>query len=210
MSTSAGDARSGPDNNDGQQKDQRDHLLEKEKEEFGGVKIGSAFFGWLTATGTAILLTALATALGAVVGNVTNTDVADQATQDPQTAGIVGAIILAVVLFISYYCGGYVAGRMARFNGMKQGVAVWAWAIVIAIVVGILGLIAGDQFNLLAQVNSFPQIPNADNMTTAGIISAIVAAVIALVGAILGGLAGMHFHRKVDKANLVDNHVDGR
>lgn len=58
--------------------------------------------------------------------------------------------------------------------------------------------------------SSFPQIPNADNMTTAGIISAIVAAVIALVGAVLGGLAGMHFHRKVDKANLVDNHTDGR
>ena len=216
MSTSAGSARDdGHDDNTKDRRDRnkhrdvdqdnRDHLLEKEKEEFGGIKIGSAFFGWLTATGTGILLTALAAALGAVVGNVTNTDVAAQATQDPQSAGIIGAIVLAVILFLAYYCGGYVAGRMARFNGMKQGIAVWVWAVVIAIIVGILGAIAGDQFNILAQVNSFPQIPNADNMTTAGIISAVIAAVVALIGAILGGLAGMHFHRKVDKANLVDN-----
>ena len=78
-------------------------------------------------------------------------------------------------------------------------------AIVIAIIVGIHGASAGAQFNILAQLNTFPQIPNADNMTTAGIISAVIAAVVALIGAILGGLAGMHFHRKVDKANLVDN-----
>ncbi|WP_159617255.1 hypothetical protein [Arthrobacter zhaoguopingii] len=202
MSTSAGSAHSGSGNN---HRDQRNHLLEREKEEFGGIKIGSAFFGWLTATGTGVLLTALAAALGAVVGNVTNTDVASQAAQNPQAAGIIGAIILAVILFISYFCGGYVAGRMARFEGMKQGIAVWVWAIAIAVIVGGLGAIAGSQFNILAQFNIFPQIPNAENMTTAGIISAIVAAVVALIGAIFGGLAGMRFHRKVDDANLVNN-----
>lgn len=207
MSTSAGSAPSGSDDNDRVhdrrddiERDRRDHLLEREKEEFGGVKIGSAFFGWLTATGTGVLLTALAAAIfGAVIGNPASTNA------DPQTVGIIGAIILAVILFIAYFCGGYVAGRMARFDGLKQGVAVWAWAIVIAIIVGILGFIAGSQFNILAQVNSFPQIPSAENMTTAGIISAVIAAVVALIGAIVGGLAGMHFHRKVDKANLIDN-----
>ena len=34
----------------------------------GGVKVGAAFFGWLTATGTAVLLTALAAAIfGAII-----------------------------------------------------------------------------------------------------------------------------------------------
>ena len=39
--------------------DRRD-VVGREREEHGGVKIGSAFFGWLTATGMAVLLTALA------------------------------------------------------------------------------------------------------------------------------------------------------
>ncbi|MHA7278104.1 hypothetical protein ACX80O_16585 [Arthrobacter sp. Hz1] len=179
-----------------------EHDVAREKDEFGGIKIGSAFFGWLTATGTAILLSALAAALGAAVGSATNTDIAGEATSDPQTAGLISSIVLLVILLIAYYCGGYVAGRMARFNGMKQGIAVWAWAIVIAIIVAVLGLIAGDQFNILSQINSFPQIPAGDDLTTTGIIAAVVAAVVALIGAILGGLAGMRFHRKVDKAGL--------
>ncbi|MHA7293528.1 hypothetical protein [Arthrobacter sp. HLT1-21] len=179
-----------------------EHDVPREKEEFGGIKIGSAFFGWLTATGTAILLSALAAALGAAVGSATNTDIAGEAASDPQTAGIVSSIVLLVILLIAYYCGGYVAGRMARFNGMKQGIAVWVWAIVIAIVVAVLGLVAGEQFNILSQINSFPQIPAGDDLTTTGVIAALIAAAVALIGAILGGLAGMRFHRKVDKAGL--------
>jgi amino acid transporter len=184
----------------------RESVVDREKEKYGGIKIGAAFFGWLTATGTAVLLTALVAAAGTVVGLATNTDVgqaAAEATQDPQTIGIVGSIILLVVLFVAYYCGGYVAGRMARFNGMKQGIAVWVWALIIAIIVAILAAVAGNQFNILAQLNSFPRIPlNEGDLTTGGIIAAIAVAVASLVGAILGGLAGMRFHRKVDKAGL--------
>lgn len=41
----------------------RDDVAAREKEQFGGMKFGAAFFGWLTATGAAVLLTALALAL---------------------------------------------------------------------------------------------------------------------------------------------------
>ena len=184
----------------------RQSVVDREKEEFGGIKIGSAFFGWLTATGTAVLLTALLAAAGSAVGLATGTDAgqaASEATTDPATVGIVGGIVLLVILFVAYYCGGYVAGRMARFNGLKQGVAVWLWALLIAVVVAVLGLVAGDQFNILAQLNSLPRIPVGEgDLTTGGIIAALAVAAASLVGAILGGLAGMRFHRKVDKAGL--------
>ena len=49
-----------------------------------------------------------------------------------ETVGMVGIIVLLVILFVSYYSGGYVAGRMARFHGARQGIAVWGWAVVIA------------------------------------------------------------------------------
>ncbi len=174
----------------------RESVLEREKEEYGGVKIGSAFFGWLTATGTVVLLTAVLAAVGAVVGFN-----ADAGTA--QTAGVVGAIIFLLVLFVAYFCGGYVAGRMARFNGVKQGVAVWVWAVIIAVAVAVLGFVAGDRFDVLAQLESLPQIPvNADDLTTGGIVALLAVALTSLLGAILGGLSGMRFHRKVDKAGL--------
>ena len=121
-------------------------------------------------------------------------------------------IVLLVILFVSYYSGGYVAGRMARFNGAKQGFMVWIWALIAAVVVALLGIIAGQQFNILANLNSFPRIPiNEGQLSTMGIIAAIVVAVVALGGAVLGGLAGMHFHRKVDRAGFTPvETVEGR
>ncbi|WP_341394456.1 hypothetical protein [Arthrobacter sp. G119Y2] len=177
----------------------REQIVGREKDQFGGVKIGSAFFGWLAAAGTTVLLSAIATAFGAaLIAN--NVDVAGEATANPEGAGITGVIILMVILFVAYFCGGYVAGRMARFNGVKQGVAVWAWGIVIAVVLALIGAIAGSQLNINAQLNTYPQL-SGDN-TAAAIISAVIAALVALGGAILGGLAGMRFHRRVDKAGL--------
>jgi MFS family permease len=189
----------------------RDDLVAAQHERFGGMKFGSAFFGWLTATGMAVLLTALLSAIGAGVGVANDADaeqLADQAAQDAASVGIVGGIALAVVLFVAYFAGGYVAGRMARFDGAKQGIAVWLWAIIVAIVLAVLAAVAGSQFNLLTQVNGFPRIPvDEGTLTTGGIIALVVAAIVTLAGAILGGLAGMRYHRRVDH---VDVDVDRR
>lgn len=183
----------------------RETVVAREKEQFGGIKVGSAFFGWLAATGMAVLLTALAAAAGTAVGLATNTNVNDAVNQASknQSVGIAGIVALLVILFVSYYCGGYVAGRMARFNGLRQGLMVWIWALIAAIVVAILAATAGQQFNVLANLNSFPRIPvNEGDLTTMSIVAAVVVAVVALIGAVLGGLAGMRFHRKVDRAGF--------
>jgi len=184
----------------------RHAVVSREKERYGGIKWGSAFFGWLTATGTAVILTALVAATGAAVGVATETDAADaagQAAEQSETVGIIGGIALLVILLVAYYCGGYVAGRMARFNGMKQGIAVWVWSVAIAVVVAVGGALLGNEFDILARLNGFPRLPlNEGEVTTAGVIALVVALIAALVGAILGGLAGMRFHRNVDKAGL--------
>ncbi|MBT2537770.1 TIGR04086 family membrane protein [Arthrobacter sp. ISL-69] len=189
----------------------RETVVAREKEQFGGIKIGSAFFGWLAATGTAVLLTALVAAAGTAVGLATNTDVneaVNQASSD-QTVGLTGVIVLLVILFVSYYCGGYVAGRMARFGGAKQGFMVWVWAAIFAVIIALLAMIAGERFNILANLNSFPRIPvNEGQLTTTGIIAAVVVAAVALVGAVVGGMAGMRFHRKVDRAGFTPVEAD--
>jgi len=193
----------------------RDAVVARQKERFGGMKAGSGFFGWLTATGMAVLLIALLTAAGVAFGIASNQNVdqavteAQNATAAAQTVGLIGGIALLVVLFVAYFCGGYVAGRMARFNGLKQGLAVWLWGVLTAVVIAAIAAIAGSQYDVLAQLN-LPRIPvNEGQVTTVGIIAIAAAILAALIGALLGGLAGMHFHRKVDAAGLdaLDEHT---
>jgi hypothetical protein len=178
----------------------RRSVVDREKKRYGGIKWGSAFFGWITATGAAVILTALLIAGGAAVG--VNTSIGDTAGQAAKI-GVGGAIALLVVLLVAYFCGGYVAGRMARFNGVKQGVAVWIWGIVIAVVVAIAGKVLGDKYDVLAKLGGFPRLPfSGGDVTTAAVVALVIAVVATLVGAVLGGLAGMRFHRKVDRAGL--------
>jgi hypothetical protein len=187
----------------------RHRLVPTKLKEYGGVKIGLAFFGWLTATGAAAVLTAFVVAAGTVVSVASNTvtgNVTTRASQDPETVGIVGAIALFLVLFVAYYCGGYVAGRMARFNGLRQGLAVWLWAVFIAGLVAILAAVAGSQYDVLSTLNSFPRIPvSQGNLTTGGLIALVVVAgsslAGALVGSFVGGQTGMRFQRKVEEAD---------
>lgn len=182
---------------------ERRTVVARQSQQFGGLKIGCSFFGWLTATGTAVLLTALVAGFGTALG-LGNGVTAQDAAANAQLVGLGGAIALLVIIAIAYFAGGYVAGRMARFNGVKQGLGVWLWALVFAIIVAIISVIAGARFDVLAQLNGFPRIPlNEGTLTTAGIVTAVGVAVVSLIAAILGGLAGMRFHRKVDRAGFV-------
>ena len=175
----------------------QDSVRAREKEAFGGIKVGSAFFGWLTTIGATILLVAIVSAVAAGIGIDTSVS-----SQDLRGVGIGLAIALLVILFVAYFVGGYVAGRMARFNGARQGFAVWLWAVVIAIILTIAGVIAGQQTDITSQVN-LPSLPvNSDDLTAGGLIGLAIVLVVTLIGAILGGLTGMRFHRRVDRAGF--------
>ena len=181
-------------------------IEDRQRERFGGVKVGSAFFGWLTAMGTAAILTALLAAAGAALGlGVAGTpeEATGEALENAETVGWIGAIALLVVLFVAYFSGGYVAGRMARFNGLKQGLAVWVWALVIAIVVALVSVVVGSQYDVLVDLNAFPRIPVSEGeLTVAGIVTAVIVALASLAGALLGGWTGTRYHRRVDRAGL--------
>jgi hypothetical protein len=191
----------------------RVEVLNRQKDRFGGIRWGAALFGWLTATGAVLVLTAIAAATGTALalsngGTDQLTQQAGQAVNNPGTAstvGIIGAIVVLVVVLVAYLCGGYVAGRMARFNGIRQGLAVWLWTIVIAVVVAIVTAIAGSKFNILASLRGLPRIPiDEGTLTTAGIVTALIALAAALIGALLGGLAGMRYHRRIDRTGFTD------
>jgi hypothetical protein len=170
---------------------------------YGGIKWGAAFFGWLSANGLAVLLLAILSAAGLAFG-LSKVSSAQQATQQASaqadTIGIGGGIALLVVLFLAYLAGGYVAGRMARFDGIRQGLAVWIIGLLVIVVLAVAGAVLGSKYNVLSQLN-LPSIPiSGDTATTAGIIAGIAALVVTLLGALLGGKLGERYHRKIDRA----------
>jgi len=169
------------------------------------MKFGACFFGWLTATGTIVLLTALLTAIGAGIG-LGRAIPADPAAAPVDKIGVVGAIAVLVTIFVGYLAGGYVAGRMARFNGAKQGFGVWLWAIIAAVVIAIVSLLVGAQYNV-GTLSGLPSMPmDTGYLSVVGIITAVLVVVVALVGAVLGGLSGMRFHRRIDRATHEPSH----
>ncbi|HLM07832.1 MAG TPA: hypothetical protein VK402_21865 [Blastococcus sp.] len=169
---------------------------------FGGIKWGAAFFGWLSANGLAVLLVALLSAAGVALGLAQGVDTADEAVDQAETLGIGGGIAVLVVLFLAYLAGGYVAGRMARFDGARQGLAVWLVGLIVVIVLAAAGAILGAQYNVLTQLN-LPRIPiDEGTATTAGIITLVAILVVTLLGAVLGGKLGDRFHRRVDRAGF--------
>jgi cation transport ATPase len=117
-------------------------------------------------------------------------------------------LALLAIALIAYFAGGYVAGRMSRFDGARQGVGVWVWGIVVAIVLAILGAIAGSEYNLFADLD-LPRIPvDEGDLTTGGVILLAVVLIGTLLAAMAGGKAGERYHRRVDE--IGDHHAELR
>ena len=178
-----------------------EEVIERQRERFGGVKVGSAFFGWLIATATFGILATLLTVAGVLLG----LDVRDplvfarELPLDLEAVGWIGAGTLLVILFAAYYCGGYVAGRMARFSGVAQGVAVWVWTIVIGVVAALAAFLLG-RFDASTGTDVLQRIPVPEGtLTIAGVVAAVVVALVSLGGAIVGGVVGVRYHRRVDR-----------
>lgn len=171
---------------------------ERRRERFGGMHLVVAFFGWLVAVGLAIILSGIVGAIATGVGNANDVTQSDLERQSG-TIGIGAAIVLLVVLAISYFAGGYVAGRMARFDGGKQGVGVFLVGLLIMVVAAVVGAVFGSQYNVLDRID-VPDVPiPTDDLSIGGAITIVAALAVMLVFAVLGGKAGQRFHRKVDR-----------
>jgi hypothetical protein len=169
------------------------------RDRFGGLNWGSAFFGWLTAIGMAAILTAILSAAGAAIG-LSKDSAATTASDNADTVSIVGGVLLLLVLATAYYCGGYVAGRMSRFDGKRQGFGVWAIGLLITLAIAAAAAIFGAKYNILNQLN-LPRIPvDEGDLATGGAIALAAALLATLVGAVLGGAKGRHYHDRVDRA----------
>jgi hypothetical protein len=173
---------------------------ERGREEFGGIAWGSTLLGYLSSFGLAALLIALLSAAGAAVGLTEIENTAEGASAE--TIGLGGGIAALLALALAYFIGGYVAGRMARFDGARQGVGVWLWGIIVTVGLAVLALVLGDEYNVLSGLD-LPRLPVGDEtLTTGGAIALAAILLGTLVAAIAGGKVGEGFHRKVDRHTL--------
>jgi hypothetical protein len=171
-------------------------MRERQRIRFGGFSWGSAFFGLLSAIGLAALLLGIVAAAGVAIGV---SEIKDVTHGDAATIGLGGAILVLAILALSWLCGGYVAGRMARFDGVRQGFAVWAWTVLVGVILAIAALIGGSDYDVFAKLN-LPNVAVGDQtLTTGGAITLAAACVVTLLSAMAGGKLGDQFHRRVDR-----------
>jgi hypothetical protein len=171
----------------------------RQRDEFGGVNWGASFFGWLVAVGVAAILTALLAAAGAAIG-LTRSDV----TTEAEELSLGGGIALVAVLVLAYYTGGYVAGRMSRFDGARQGLGTWALGLIVTVALAVVAVIFGDRYNVLEQLN-LPALPVGDQSLATGGLIALAAIVLGTVlAAMAGGKVGERYHRRIDRAGFID------
>jgi hypothetical protein len=172
--------------------------LRRERQEFGErIQWEAVFFGLLAAVGLAACL--VATVLGALiaVGVLSSHETAAGLVDQMMVGG--GAISLAI-LALSYLTGGYVAARMARFDGWRQGLGIWLLSLIVVAVAGITAWIAGGQLDPTESI-SLPSNPvDAGPLHQGMAVIAPVLVVLPLLAALLGGVLGDRFHRAVDRA----------
>lgn len=177
---------------------------ERRRAEFGGFNVGADFFGWLVAVAMTVLLAGVVGAVAAAVGRTLNVNEA-KIEKDAGAYGLATAIGLLVILVVAYYAGGYVAGRMSRYDGGRQGVGVWLFGLVITVLVVVVGAIFGSTYNVFDRV-SLPSIPiPTDTATWGGVIALASIVVGTLVAAVIGGRVGCRYHRRVDNVSAADS-----
>ena len=147
----------------------------------------------LTALALASLLAGLAGAAIGVVGYQTGF-AEDADIEDISLASLIGG---AVVLFLAYLVGGWAAGRMARYDGPRNGLMTGVWTILLAAILSALAAVGGAEYDVFRDVQ-LPQWFSTEALTIGAIVSGLVAIAVMLIAGAIGGGWGERYHRHAD------------
>jgi len=159
---------------------------------FGGIDIPASLVGMLTALATTIILAGL---IGAALGAVDYQTGLEGDAEDIAVWSMIGGV---AVLFFAYLVGGWAAGRMARYDGARNGFATGVWTLVFGAILAGLGAWIGSDYDVFRNVE-LPQWFSTDAFTTRAIISGVAAIAAMFIGGIVGGLWGERYHRRADR-----------
>ncbi|HZC18890.1 MAG TPA: hypothetical protein VE225_04200, partial [Rubrobacteraceae bacterium] len=117
---------------------------------------------------------------------------------------ITGLVAVGLVLFLAYFLGGYVAGRLARFDGGRNGAATVLWGILLSFILALFGsfLLPGPLSGLLQDFVRTGVVPAVNSLTAAGVVGlgiVVGALLLELLGGFLGGRLGNTYHTRIDE-----------
>ncbi len=164
---------------------------------FGGINWGAAFFGWLVAIAMTVLLAGIVSAVAAAVGEEINLTQADVEAEGA-TAGLVAGDRrdrdLRDRLLRRRVRRRADVPLRRRSSGTRP---CGSSASLVTILAVVLGLIFGEQYNVLDRVNP-PDINTPEDAGIGAIVAGVVLLVVTALTAMAGGKAGRHYHTKVD------------
>ena len=131
----------------------------------------------------------------------------DLAGTELGAAAITGLVLVAILVFLTYFFGGYVAGRLARFDGGRNGAMLLLWtgvtvlilALVNAVLSGFLPARVSEDIGNLVQNNVLSTIGGLSQLGVAGVLIFAGALLVALLGGFLGGRLGSRYHTEIDR-----------
>jgi hypothetical protein len=172
------------------------HPIAAARDRFGGIDLPASLVGMLTAIATLILLGGI---VGAAIGAIGyQTGLSGSNVEDISLESLIGGL---VVLAIAYLIGGWTAGRIARYDGARNGLMTAVWTIVLAGALSALAAWFGNEYDVFANVQ-LPQWFDRDALTTSALVSGLAAVATMLVAGLIGGLWGTHYHRLADQTLL--------
>jgi ABC-type transport system involved in cytochrome c biogenesis permease subunit len=172
------------------------HPIAAARDRFGGIDLPASLVGMLTAIAVLILLGGI---VGAAIGAIGyQTGLSGSNVEDISLTSLIGGL---VVLAIAYLVGGWTAGRIARYDGARNGVMTAVWTIVLAGALSALAAWFGSEYDVFANVQ-LPQWFDRDALTSTALASGLAAVATMLVAGLLGGLWGTRYHRLADQTLL--------
>ncbi|MGB3684100.1 MAG: hypothetical protein WA990_16605 [Rubrobacteraceae bacterium] len=176
---------------------------ERLREIYGGIDWLASFLGFVFALVAGAFLSGIAGLVLVPLGFSLNLDFSASALGP---AAITGLVVVAVVLFLTYFLGGYVSGRLARFDGGLNGVMLILWTLVFGLLIILAGGILSsflpasfaDQLRNVIQGNVLPAFDNLVAVGAIGIGILVGTFLVALLGGFLGGRTGGRYHTDID------------
>jgi len=158
----------------------------------------SVLAGTLVAFGAVTLVAAAAGAAGSALGLHTNGISTHEWRQD----GIAAAVVGVVVLFASFWFGGYTAGRMSRRAGARHGVLVFLLSVLL---IGAIALVAwavrgSVHVDVAANLRDNGVPTTRSTWSDIGLGAAIAGGLAMLLGSIAGGIRGDRWHGRLASA----------
>jgi hypothetical protein len=168
----------------------RDLGLQVARESFGGLSLAGVAAGTLVLDTVVMLLGVIVT--GALIAVAVDSDI--QLWQAVTAA--------AVVFFLGAFAGGWTAGRVARYDGVINGIAASLTFVLLTAITG--GLIfwfvaANDLVVAVEGTDAFQTLTETEFGGIEGWIYGLGALVALVAGGALGGWLGESYHRKADR-----------